>query len=523
MGTPQPARADPSADAAARTLAAERAYRLVADITDGHVVDPSIPQAIIEEGHRHNWPEVVTAGMYLDVATSRRLSREDHLASIERLLTRAEAHGDSVHAALALGRRASVLTSPEDPIASLSAGKDLARASILLETATGAPELRARAHVVCSAAYSQRNLWEIVDESYRTAEAVLGSEATHPGLWRAIVYNRAELQVHWACALRELGDGEALAGRARAAVEALAATEGVEMPASWRHELHCFATLVGATWPRAGGPDPEAVPAEGEFEGFVHLARALTRRDHHEASVAAELAVATVDGLSCPTVHNLALCVAAEIDAARVGSETPGLRYGRQLARMRWVARLTDLASMQSLLSAERLRAEHALLSQHAYLDDLTRLGNRRALTAHVEGLIAQDVRPITLVLIDVDRFKLINDTYGHAVGDETLRRLADVLRRGVRAGDIAVRLGGDEFLLVLSSINALAARRRAKQLLAGIQAVPWHTLSHGLAVTASLGLASGSPQQVEGLSGLADAALYRAKAAGGDRLCEAC
>jgi diguanylate cyclase (GGDEF)-like protein len=126
-------------------------------------------------------------------------------------------------------------------------------------------------------------------------------------------------------------------------------------------------------------------------------------------------------------------------------------------------------------------------------------------------------------VLIDVDRFKLINDTYGHAVGDETLRRLADVLRRGVRAGDIAVRLGGDEFLLVLSSINALAARRRAKQLLAGIQAVPWHTLSHGLAVTASLGLASGSPRQVEGLTGLADAALYRAKAAGGDRLCEAC
>src|SRR5581483_10722643 len=185
MGTPQPARdpcPDHETDRTARGLA-ERAYRLVADITDGHVVDPCIPREIIEEGYRHNWPEVVTAGMYLDVATSRRLSREKHLASIERLLTRAEAQGDALHAALALGRRASVLTSPEDPAASLSAGRDLARASVLLETAPGPPELRARAHVVCSAAYSQRNLWEIVDESYRTAEAVLGCEATHPGLW----------------------------------------------------------------------------------------------------------------------------------------------------------------------------------------------------------------------------------------------------------------------------------------------------------------------------------------------------
>jgi diguanylate cyclase (GGDEF)-like protein len=186
---------------------------------------------------------------------------------------------------------------------------------------------------------------------------------------------------------------------------------------------------------------------------------------------------------------------------------------------MRWAVRMSELTSMHSLLSAERLRAEHALLSQHAYLDDLTGLGNRRALLAHMEGLAAQEVDSVTLVLVDVDNFKPINDTYGHAVGDETLVHLADVLRGAVRSGDIAVRLGGDEFLLVLSSIGALAARRRAKDILAAIAAVPWDGVTPGLTVSVSLGLASGAPRDLEQLTALADTALYRVKAAGGNRL----
>jgi diguanylate cyclase (GGDEF)-like protein len=309
--------------------------------------------------------------------------------------------------------------------------------------------------------------------------------------------------------------------RAAIALRALRDAEGVEMPDSWRHELRCFAALLGAIAPDVGGPDPESVPAEGEFEGFVHLARALRTPDPGQAASDAESAIATIEPRFSPTVHNLALCVAAEIDAARAGQDTPGLRYGRKLARMRWAARLSELTSMQSLLSAERLRTEHEILSQHAYLDDLTRLGNRRALLAYVEGLVAQDVRSVTLVLVDLDRFKPINDTYGHAVGDETLLRISDVLRTGVRAGDIAVRLGGDEFLLMISSIGSLAARRRAKQILAAISELPWQEVSPGLQVTASLGLATGSPREVEQLKAQADAALYRAKAAGGNRLAE--
>jgi diguanylate cyclase (GGDEF)-like protein len=526
MAHSQPARAvDPEPDAelalASRAELAERAYQLVSDITDGRQVPTRVAREIIDEGTHRGWPEVVTAGMYLEIATTRGQSRSVHMASIERLLARAESLGDALHVALALGRRAFVLTSLADPEASLAGGKDLARAAVLLETAPGSPELRARAHVVCSAAYAQRNLFELVEESYENAGEVLGGEDVHPGLWRAIVYNRAEVQINWACALRELGEAAVLGERANIAIRALAATEAVEMPDAWRHELRCFATLLGAIEPAVGGPDPQTVPAEGEFEGFVHLARALAADDNCQAAAEAETAIATIDQRFSPTVHNLSLCVAAEIDAARAGEETPGLRYGRKLARMRWAARLSELASMQSLLSAERLRTEHEILSQHAYLDDLTRLGNRRALLAYVEGLIAQDVRSVTLVLVDLDRFKPINDTYGHAVGDETLLRVADVLRTGVRTGDIAVRLGGDEFLLVISSIGTLAARRRAKQILAAIAELPWGEVSPGLLVTASLGLATGSPREIEQLKAQADAALYRAKASGGNRLFE--
>src|SRR5450755_3217383 len=87
----------------------------------------------------------------------------------------------------------------------------------------------------------------------------------------------------------------------------------------------------------------------------------------------------------------------------------------KHLSRRRWVARLSSLASMQSLLHAERLRSEHHLLSQHAYPDDITRLGNRRALRRFIDGLVSQGVTAVALVLVDLDHFKDVNHSYGHS------------------------------------------------------------------------------------------------------------
>jgi diguanylate cyclase (GGDEF)-like protein len=240
--------------------------------------------------------------------------------------------------------------------------------------------------------------------------------------------------------------------------------------------------------------------------------------DDMEALGEAEQALASIDRGESPRVHSLALCVAAEIEAAVAGRETAGLRYAKHLSRRRWVARLSSLASMQSLLHAERLRSEHHLLSQHAYLDDLTRLGNRRALRRFIDGLVSHGVSAVALVLVDLDHFKDVNDRYGHSAGDETLVRVAVILRGAVRAQDVAVRLGGDEFLLLLALADPEAARRRSEAIITAIAAEDWDQIRAGLRVTASIGLAWGDPRQLEDLSTAGDAALYRAKTKGGNQ-----
>lgn len=154
-------------------------------------------------------------------------------------------------------------------------------------------------------------------------------------------------------------------------------------------------------------------------------------------------------------------------------------------------------------------------LQRQAMTDPLTGLGNRRALDWHAERLIARDGPQglMSLLLVDVDRFKEINDTLGHGVGDHCLRFLADVMRSCLRDRDVIVRLGGDEFLAVMPGANLEAARQAAQRLLTLFAQMPWpHALQRA---TLSIGLAAGTSRDLlEGGSLLerTDAALYAAK-----------
>lgn len=161
-------------------------------------------------------------------------------------------------------------------------------------------------------------------------------------------------------------------------------------------------------------------------------------------------------------------------------------------------------------------------------IDGLTQIANRRSLDLNLSTEWQRALRkrePLGLVMIDVDHFKLFNDTYGHQAGDECLREVAGALKDFARRpGDLAARYGGEEFVLVLTNATAQQARLVAERLRDRIVelAIPHQRSSHG-SVTASFGVASlvPTPQHTgpETLLLAADQALYHAKESGRNRV----
>jgi diguanylate cyclase (GGDEF)-like protein len=183
------------------------------------------------------------------------------------------------------------------------------------------------------------------------------------------------------------------------------------------------------------------------------------------------------------------------------------------IARIREAAaRVLDLVSLlENQVDSERAEAAR---------DPLTGVANRRALHAAGELLFANHAE-ISVVLIDVDRFKEINDRFGHLVGDEVLKGVVDRLRRAVRERDLVGRFAGDEFLLLLPDTPHAEALRVAHRLRTGIGSRPIQTSKGMVSVTASVGVACrcGSDETLAVLVERADQAMYTAKTDGRDRV----
>lgn len=202
---------------------------------------------------------------------------------------------------------------------------------------------------------------------------------------------------------------------------------------------------------------------------------------------------------------------------------------GFDVGAVDYVSKDADPAEMRARVRAAlRTKRYHDMLSARAQIDALTGLWNRRYFDQRLADELAAAQRYgrlVSLVMMDVDHFKLINDRLGHPFGDFVLQRLGERLGESVRNVDAPCRYGGEELAIVLPETTAVSAQQTAERIRTAIAEAPFETESLPLQVTASFGVASTelfdapSSIQLEGLVAAADTALYLAKREGRNRV----
>ena len=211
--------------------------------------------------------------------------------------------------------------------------------------------------------------------------------------------------------------------------------------------------------------------------------------------------------------------------APHASIDVPAARM-RRLLILALAATLGTIVLLGGTLGESFLRGldELSRNARHAVVDELTGLPNRRAFRAEAQAELRRCARldeRFAVVVADVDRFKQVNDTYGHAAGDEVLRLVGSVLREQAREIDLPARWGGEEFVVLLRGADAEGGRAIAERIRLALAGREAETEAGPLRVTASLGVAA-FPRASGSLDGLleqADRALYRAKESGRDRV----
>lgn len=172
---------------------------------------------------------------------------------------------------------------------------------------------------------------------------------------------------------------------------------------------------------------------------------------------------------------------------------------------------------------AFRTHSQHQLLQELATLDPLTNIGNRRAFSKTFDLLSSRQGRqpfPMSMLLMDLDKFKSVNDTFGHTQGDETLKQFTHLIADRLRKTDHLFRFGGEEFLVVAEQVELEPARQLAEDLR---QLIHSSELGQKMGVTISVGVAQFVPEEsCDNWIQRADMALFSAKRAGRNRVCVA-
>jgi diguanylate cyclase (GGDEF)-like protein len=458
-----------------------------------------------------------------------------HGAQVEdasRCLAAAETGGSSGWAANALTIRAMAHARSGAIDLALT---DLAQAQVRLVDETDAG-LRCWAHTGLGYCYDHLRLYELAAPHFEAAVA-LGSPSPIPLAEAPVIdlLNLVELHLKWALEGERAGVDDESATRARFAaaqawsVEAERVAQGGDP--SYARTARRMALVARAGVDPVGAVSSlqhelsAALVDDGSSERSYELAivaaalsRALLRLGRCAPAVdiarrAVELAGAGVDWQVDATArHQLVEALAA----CGVEGAKDGLAYAVVLTRAMWEQRISLLHAARDAVEVEQLRRDTDAERRAAREDPLTGLANRRAVDeALVRTGTDADQRTRTLVLLDLDGFKAVNDRHGHALGDVVLRRVGQALTAAARDGDLVARLGGDEFVVVSDGVPLEAVDELVRRWVAAVDAIDWSDLPPGLRLSASVGVArSGVDLPLERLLARADDQMYARKRA---------
>jgi diguanylate cyclase (GGDEF)-like protein len=271
---------------------------------------------------------------------------------------------------------------------------------------------------------------------------------------------------------------------------------------------------------------------------WIRARVSLSRNDFAQAEADIDAALDEVSHMPHAFIEQVALNQRAELHERRgewrlacealhafrriqIRQDSPDMRARERTAALR-------LAWRQQNRTLDELRTTSRQLERLTLEDPLTGLSNRRHLEQQLAALLAtpaagpddlprsdEERGPWCLVMIDIDRFKDINDHLSHVIGDAVLRQLALLLRRALREHDIASRIAGDEFVLVLKDIDEPGARQVVERLRGSVALHDWHTVHADLRVSISLGLTTYQPgDTLDALLHRSDLAMYADKRA---------
>ena len=394
------------------------------------------------------------------------------------------------------------------------------------------PVAAVNARVGIAVGYLQLRLYELAGPQYEAAYEISAASREQNGNRSMWLSNLAEMHLHWALELYQVGEvaaaEEHTATAEQFALRSAAQSSGAEAD-TWREMA-----LLMAACARADRADPAGASAAIErlmaslrsrgispaMLAFSPPFRAVALKRSgrlDEALVVMAEAVASLPAdsgwlITAATHRTHALLLAARGSA----DAEAGLAYGDTLAAALWRQRQHTLHTAATLKSLEALRAKHEQATRAADLDPLTGIANRRAFDRAVrraQTLPGATSATVTVMIIDTDKFKQINDTYGHPAGDTALRSIAGALSAELRDQDLIARLGGDEFGVLLPDASPAAAATVAARMLIAVRALP------DCPATISIGVAAAPAVALGDALHRADQAMYEAKRAGGDAI----